>query len=229
MLDHYGKAFRLWRAAAGDHWSDFVEHEFTRGLGDGTLRHEAFLAFLQQDYLYLMEYGKGWALAVTKAATPREMSTCIKSAHAFLADEADLHLRLCEAAGLSRESVIAGQEAIETIAYTRFVLSSGLTGDFLDLMAALAPCEFGYGQIGVALKSGQTSDRYGEWIESYGGPEFQEGCVTIGKLIDDALVARLGPDFETSPRWNELVKKFVTATRLEAAFFSLGLRNGAPA
>ena len=40
------------------------------------------------------------------------------------------------------------EEALGNLAYTRYVLEAGFSGDFLDLMAALAPCVLGYGEIG---------------------------------------------------------------------------------
>jgi len=42
-------------------------------------------------------------------------------------------------------------EAMETMAYTRFVLERGLAGDLLDSQVALAPCLVGYGESGERL------------------------------------------------------------------------------
>ena len=41
-------------------------------------------------------------------------------------------------------------------------------------------------------------------------------------LLDAAVARRLGDAPETLPRWDELARRFATATRLEVAFWGLG-------
>ncbi|MFT5969431.1 MAG: thiaminase/transcriptional activator TenA [Yoonia sp.] len=42
-----------------------------------------------------------------------------------------------------------------------------MQGDFLDLMAALAPCVMGYGEIGVRLAAEKSADTlYAAWIDT---------------------------------------------------------------
>ena len=58
-------------------------------------------------------------------------------------------------------------EAMETIAYTRFVLERGFAGDLLDLDAALAPCLVGYGESGDRLLANPATQSdanpYNDW------------------------------------------------------------------
>ena len=61
--------------------------------------------------------------------------------------EIGLHIEYCRGWGLSEAAMAAEPEALETIAYTRFVLDRGLAGDRLDLEVALAPCIIGYAEI----------------------------------------------------------------------------------
>ncbi len=42
-------------------------------------------------------------------------------------------------------------EDFGTVAYTRYVLDAGMTGELVDLYAALAPCAIGYAVIGDNL------------------------------------------------------------------------------
>jgi len=51
-------------------------------------------------------------------------------------------------------------------------------------------------------------------------------CHTVGKLFDQAARDRIGDDFEKSPRWPRLCQIFATASRLEAEFWSMGLKAG---
>jgi thiaminase/transcriptional activator TenA len=62
---------------------------------------------------------------------------------AILDVEMDLHVRLSGRWGLSVPDLEAAPEHAATIAYTRFVLDCGASGDLLDLHVALAPCVVG--------------------------------------------------------------------------------------
>ncbi len=58
-------------------------------------------------------------------------------------------------------------EAAETMAYTRYVLESGLSGDLLDLHVALALCIIGYAEIGSYFKDQVINNPFGALIEMY--------------------------------------------------------------
>jgi hypothetical protein len=111
------------------------------------------------------------------------------------------------------------------MAYTRYVLDAGHSGDFLDLMAALAPCVLEYGEIGARLLAASHDAAYADWIETYGGEDYQQVCRDVGTLIDDAVLRRLGEQPTKSPRWAGLCKRFATATWLEAGFWQMGLNR----
>ena len=219
----YGTTFPLWRRVAGAAWSDFTRHAFVEGLGDGTLQRDAFLRYLVQDYVFLVHFSRAWALAVTKAETLDEMRACAATVHALLDEEMRLHVETCAAEGIAEEELFAAEEATATLAYTRYVLDAGHAGDFLDLMAALAPCVLGYGEIGARLAADARPTPYAAWIATYGGDAYQRTCREVGALIDSAVARRLGDPAEASPRWPRLCDRFAVATRLEVGFWNMGL------
>lgn len=219
----YGSTFPVWRAAAGDHWHAYTHHAFVEGLRDGTLPRESFLHYLVQDYLYLVHFARAWALAMTKAETLEEMRHCAATTQALIDDELRLHTRICAEAGISESTLQSAEERPATLAYTRYVLDAGHAGGFLDLMAALAPCVMGYGEIGARLLASDPAPDYADWIETYGGGDYQELCSRVGTLIDEAVRLRLGERAEASPSWPRLCQRFTTATRLEVGFWDMGL------
>jgi thiaminase/transcriptional activator TenA len=221
----YGRAFASWRAAAPD-WDAYVRHRFVRGLGDGTLPRAAFLHYLVQDYIFLTHFSRAWALAVVKADTLDEMRACAATVDALVNHEMQLHVRTCAAAGIPEDRLAAAEEAQGNLAYTRYVLDAGFSGDFLDLMAALAPCVLGYGEIGARLAGEGSSAAYRDWIDTYAGDEYQTVCRDVGALIDGALCRRLGHDYRATPRWGRLSHRFATATRLEVGFWDMGFAGG---
>lgn len=221
----YGTAFPLWRDAASEAWAAYTRHDFVRGLGDGTLPRANFLHYLKQDYVFLIHFSRAWALAVAKSETLAEMKTAAATVDGLVNHEMQLHIETCAAAGIPEEALFATTEQPENLAYTRYVLEAGYSGDLLDLLASLAPCVLGYGEIGARLGTTGTSDAYQPWIDTYAGDAYQEICATVGAMVDGALAHRLGQDFTDTPRWNSLCKRFTTATELEVGFWDMGLRG----
>lgn len=221
----YGRAFLLWREGAAGPWRDYTRHSFVEGLKDGTLPKAAFLHYLTQDYVFLVHFSRAWALAAVKAETLDELKAASVTVNALVNHEMQLHVETCAAEGISEEALFSAREEAENLAYTRYVLEAGFSGDFLDLMAALAPCVLGYGEIGARLAAEAGETPYREWIETYAGDEYQQVCRDVGGLIDAALARRIGPDYENSPRWAKLSERFEIATRLEVDFWAMGLRG----
>ena len=77
--------------SAKDIWAGYHEHPFVNGIGDGSLPIEKFRFYMLQDYLYLYDYAKVFALGVVKAKEP----SMIRRFSAFVEDtlggEMDIH------------------------------------------------------------------------------------------------------------------------------------------
>lgn len=209
------------KAAAPTEWASYVDHSFVRQMGQGSLPETAFRTYLVQDYLFLIQFARAWALAAYKSRRP----SGIRAAQAGLAailDETDLHVRLCARWGLSKADIEAAPEHQATVAYTRFVLDCGAAGDLLDLHVALSPCVIGYAEIGRALSPDGVAalgdHPYREWIGEYAGEGYQ-GVAAAARLHLDELAARS----MTEQRFTELVAIFAQASRLEADFWQMGL------
>lgn len=220
----FGSTFAAWRDAAGPTWSAYTHHAFVRQLGDGSLPRAAFLHYLMQDYVFLIHFSRAWALAVTKAETVDEMRLAAGTVNGLINEEIALHIKTCAEAGIDEAALFATEERQENLAYTRYVLDAGHSGDLLDLLATLAPCVMGYGEIGQSLATSKSSDTYGEWIATYASDDYQQVCRDVGALIDGAMTRRLGDDPQSSPRWASLCHRFTVATRLEVGFWDMGLQ-----
>ena len=223
QTENYGTVFCLWRTAAGTGWTDYVAHDFVRQLQDGSLKRANFMHYLIQDYIFLMHFSRAWALAVTKSETIGEMQLCAATVNALICDEIKLHIGICAEAGIDQATLSNASEATANLAYTRYVLDAGHSGDMVDLLATLAPCVMGYGEIGLRLCQSDHAADYADWINTYGGTDYQDVCIAVGQLIDTACHRRLGEDPAASPRWPLLQQRFDMATRLETGFWQMGL------
>lgn len=209
-------------------WQAYIEHDFVQRLADGSLPEACFRHYLAQDYLFLIHFSRAYALAVFKSEELDDMRQAAVTLDALLNTEMSLHIRTCAGWGLSEADLLAVPEAAQNMAYTRFVLEKGLSGDLLDLLAALAPCVVGYGEIGARLmgeRAGALTDNpYRDWIETYGGPEYQEVAQAAVIQLDRVAARRLDALPEQSGRWPSLARTFGAATRLEIGFWDMGLQ-----
>jgi thiaminase/transcriptional activator TenA len=216
---------RLKAEAAAD-WSSYVDHSFVRQLGEGTLPQAAFRTYLVQDYLFLIQFARAYALAIYKSRSLADMRTAQAGVAAILDVEMDLHVRLCGRWGLTPDMLEAAPELQATVAYTRFVLDCGQSGDLLDLHVALSPCVIGYAEIAprlVATSPLPIADHpYREWIAEYAGDAYQA-------VARDARahLSRLAAKAMTEQRFPELCGIVAKAARLEADFWQMGLDHAA--
>ena len=209
------------KTAAQAEWQAYTEHPFTDAMADSSLPEAGFRHYLVQDYLFLIEFARAYALAVYKAPTLADMRDAAAGISAILDVEMDLHVKLCGGWGLSPSDIEAAPAAAETLAYTRYVLDTGMRGDLLALKVALSPCIIGYAEIAkrLAARPGAMADTnpYRVWIAEYAGDAYQE--VAAGATASlDALATR----YLTPARQQELTTIFREATRLEADFWEMG-------
>ena len=204
------------RAGAIGEWNSYVDHPFVRGMGDGTLSEESFRHYLIQDYLFLVQFCRAYALAVYKGGDLEEMRQGTATLDALLNIEMGLHVKYC-----------AGWDVTEAqmLAYSRYVLDQGMAGDLLDLLVARAPCVVGYGEIGLRLvhdpATKRENNRYMHWIEMYSGSEYLDVVRATVAQLDRVAEKRAGVSLPPT-RAESLQANFMMATRLEADFWQMG-------
>ena len=221
----YGEVFYNLRESNLSNWLLYTKHEFVQKLANDSLHVNFFLNYLKQDYLFLIQFSKAWSLAILKSDNLEEMKIAASTVNELINFEMELHISLCEKYGISKFDLENTEEENENIAYTRYVLELGYSGDFLDLLSALAPCVLGYGEIGINLKdSNPKISMYRKWIETYSSSEYQNVCFNVGKLIDKSFQLRLGENYTNTYKWKKTNQIFKKATSLEVDFWNMALK-----
>jgi thiaminase/transcriptional activator TenA len=205
-------------------WQAYIEHGFVQQLGNATLAPEAFQHYLKQDYLFLIQFARAFALAAYKSPTLSDLRQAKEGLQAIVDVELDLHVSYCKEWGISEQELADLPEARATLAYTRYVLDTGNRGDLLDLHVALSPCMVGYGEIANWLNSRAETIRgennpYDAWIAMYESDEFQEAMRAEISWLNERLAD------VSSARFKELTRIFSDATRLEIDFWEMGLKQ----
>lgn len=216
--------FTQLQQACQNEWDAYIQHDFVQQLGNGTLAADAFRHYLKQDYLFLIQFARAFALAAYKSPTLEDLRQAKAGLEAIVDLELGLHIQYCREWGISEQELQALPEARATMAYTRYVLDTGNRGDLLDLHVALAPCLVGYGQIAQWLNSRSETLRgeqnpYDAWIAMYESEEFQNATAAEIDWLNRELA-------DVSPRrFEQLVRIFSDATRLEIDFWDMGLNQ----
>ena len=217
--------FERLKGAAAAEWRAYAEHPFTTAMANASLPQAAFRHYLVQDYLFLIEFARAYALAVYKAPQLADMRDAAAGLSAILDVEMNLHVKLCAGWGLSPADLERAMPAAATLAYTRYVLDTGMRGDLLALKVALAPCVIGYAEIATRLAAvagaSAAANPYRVWIDEYAGAAYQGVAANARTGLD-----RLAERYLTPAREAELVAIFKEATRLEADFWEMGWRAG---
>ncbi|MGA7809596.1 thiaminase II [Bradyrhizobium sp.] len=215
--------FQRLKTAASAEWRAYTEHPFTNALADGSLAEAAFRHYLVQDYLFLIEFARAYALAVYKSPELADMRDAAAGLSAILDVEMNLHVKLCSGWGLSPADLEQASPAVEMLAYTRYVLDAGMRGDLMALKVALAPCVIGYAEIATRLAAQPDAEAatnpYRVWIAEYAGGPYQEVAAKARAQLDN-----LADRYATPARAAELIAIFREATRLEADFWQMGWR-----
>jgi thiaminase/transcriptional activator TenA len=217
--------FERLKTEASVEWRAYTEHPFIAGLAGGTLPQTAFRHYLVQDYLFLIEFARAYALAVYKSPQLIDMREAASGLSAILDVEMRLHVKLCADWGLSPHDLEQAPPASEMLAYTRYVLDAGMRGDLLTLGVALAPCVVGYAEIAARLAARPAAcvvtNPYRVWIDEYAGAQYQEVATKAREHLDRLANLSVPPARET-----ELITIFKDAIRLETDVWEMSWRVG---
>ena len=200
-------------------WKRYTHHPFVEGLREGTLPEDCFRHYLIQDYLFLIHFARAYALAVYKAKNLAEMHAAKEILVNILDNEMALHVSFSKKWGVEQKEMERAKESTLNMAYTRYVLECGLSGDLLHLLCALAPCVMGYAEIGkrLSLEKNLAKNPYRAWIKEYASPAYQESARKAKRQMN-----LLGQDMRAKD-FAIMSRIFGDATRLEVGFWQMGL------
>jgi thiaminase/transcriptional activator TenA len=201
-------------------WDALHRHPFVREMAAGTLPPASFRFYVEQNLMYLVEYARTMAIAASKAEDLQTMKL-------FADDVANiLDSEIPENRELLRRVLELGAEdrggsrgmAPANVAYTSFLVSTAARGSPLEVMAAIVPCTWSYGDIGSALLAeGLVHDHpvYAEWIRFFGEPGYE---AVVARMRGDLERLAADADAATVERLSDL---FRTSVRLERGFWDM--------
>ena len=196
-------------------WQAQKNHPFVVELADGSLDSDAFAHWIKQDYRFLQDYARLWALAGTKAREEARMTALLDVAHTILGTEMELHRSFAADYGISQDELEATEKAPTCVAYTNFLLRTAYEGSLAEIAAALYPCMQGY--LDIADHMAELADEpheYTPFIDTYTSDEFREDVAWGREFVDDC--------WERYPGEREAMEEaFLTSAKLEYRFWEM--------
>lgn len=206
--------------AAEPVWEQYYSHPFVRGIGDGTLDRNKFRYYIMQDYKYLIDYARVFAIGIAKAMDLETMGIYGRDEQSIFAVEQDIHLGYMGRFGITQEELDAMPMALNNLSYTSYMIRIAYDGGAAEVAAAILSCAISYEAIAKRLlEENPDADKdefYGDWVRMYAGKEYCDGNVERIRLIE-----RLTRDY-TEEQLRHLEEIFVACSRYELQFWDMG-------
>ena len=212
-------------AATEEIWENCHRHPFVQGIADGSLDHDKFCFYMLQDYVYLFDYARVFAIGVAKAKDPEVMRIFANYVQQIMSGEMDIHRGYMKRLGISPEDAERTVPSLDNLSYTSYMIRIAYDDGAAEVAAAILSCALSYEAIaerivaehpGTPTRPGAADHPfYGEWVQGYASPGYH---AANRELID--LTERLAEGL-SEPQLQHLVDVFVNCSRYELLFWDM--------
>lgn len=200
-------------------WDAYNDHPFVMGIGDGSLDQEKFRYYMIQDYLYLIDYTKVFAVGAAKAKDLATMGLFAGYSHGIMNGEMDIHKTYMKRLGISLGEAEKTPMALDNRSYTSYMLRVAYEEGQAEVAAAILSCALSYEVIAKRIveknPEALTHPFYGEWVSGYASESYHQENVV---LVD--LMNRLAEDYSDG-QIAHLAEIFTACSRYEMAFWDM--------
>ena len=203
---------RIWRA--------IENHAFLRELHAGTLPMNRFTYFILQDYVYLLDFAQVLCQGGAKSPDLETLELFARHAVGAVEVERSFHASFGKTLGLSRKQLDGVPKGPITQAYIGHLQSVARGESLAELVAAVLPCYWIYGEVGRRLYKGRPRKPkiYREWIETYAGEAFWQPVREQIRLMDKLGAAA------SSREKKVMAAHFTLSSRYEFMFWEQAYR-----
>ncbi len=205
-------------AAASEIWKKYNEHPFVLGIQNGTLDKDKFRYYIIQDYLYLEDYAKTFAVGVAKAKSLK-MANLFAKYISVMNGELDVHSGYLAKLGVSQKEIETTPRSLDNLSYTSYMLRVAYEEGEAEILAAILSCAYSYEIIAKKIvknnPASMEDEFYGDWIKGYISDSYAEE----NKVLLEEL-NRLTTTY-TEKQIQHLTDIFVACSRYELAFWEM--------
>ena len=200
-------------------WADYNKHPFVCGIQDGTLDKEKFKYYIIQDFLYLIEYTKVFAIGIAKAKSVEVMQLFSSYVHLLADSEMDIHKGYMGIFEVTQEEIDNTPVALDNLSYTSYMLRVAYEEGEAEILTAILACACSYEVIARNIVNNNPNSInhpfYGNWIKGYSADAYHDENIILCDTLD-----RLTEHY-TKKQLEHLEDIFVACSRYEMAFWDL--------
>lgn len=157
-----------------------VKLDFLKDLMSGELSPERFRFYIEQDSLYLEEYGKVLAGLAFKLQNPSHREAFLNFATDTMSVESALHKQFI----INNNNI---EQSPACLLYTNYLHTQFSSQPVEVAAAAILPCFVVYKKVGDYILENQTKEQnpYQAWIDTYSSEEFDQAVEMATKICDE--------------------------------------------
>lgn len=204
-------------------WSEYIRHPFLQELGEGRLAEDKFRFFLVQDYLFLLQYTKVFALGMVKAEGFGDVAMFSEWIQSILHSEMEIHKWYQEKMNITPSQLKQVKPAFENQAYASYILWVAQNGGVEEAVTAALARSWSYSWLAEKLNllpGASKHPLFGRWIQGYNSLEYKEN----NRLLTETM-NRMAWGCSHN-RLDHLRHIFVECGRWELKFWDMSLSGG---
>lgn len=197
-------------------WAAAVSHPMVAEIGAGSLPHERFRYYFEQNVLYLEDYARAIALIIGRAPDLAAVTVLTRFLGQIVDTELPANYAFLARLGAPGRPDPAAVMAPVTYAYTRHLLDTAGRHDLPAGLAAVLPCQWSYGELATRLATSLPADPvYADWIGIFAEDGYDELVQASTSLLDQHA------DVADETLMTSLAEVFDRSTRYELAFWDM--------
>jgi thiaminase/transcriptional activator TenA len=191
-------------------WAAATSHPMVRQIGAGTLPHETFRRYFEQNILYLEDYARAIGLIIGKAPDYHAADVLSRFLRQIVGIEIPANVAFLRRVGGSPAALSPMATMLPvTYSYTRHLLVTSAQGSCAEGLTAVLPCQWSYGELATPLMDAPPADPvYADWVSMFSSASYSALVAETTGLLDrladmrdEATAARLSWIFDTSTRY----------------------------
>ncbi len=205
-------------------WNKYLSHPFILEMENGSLPIEKFKYYMIQDYFYLKEYAKVFAIGISKAKSGEDIENLSKSLSGIAWETDHVHTKYMQRIGITEEELQNTKPSLSNLGYTSYMIAKAFEDDVLNAYLAVLSCSWSYGFIGQEINKRSPhlaeDNIYGEWIKVYSCDEYDEINSELMDIIDKKCQNL------SENRLQELAEIFRICSEFELRFWDMAYTIG---
>lgn len=193
-------------------YSEILVLPFIHELINGRLEKEKFTFYIQQDAIYLAEFGRVLSAIAAKLDGYEHVASFLHFAKDTMQVEHDLHQSIFQTYSVSN----LPEASPACLLYTSYLHQQVANAPVERAAAAVLPCFWIYREVGNHIVKNQTKELnpYQQWIDTYGGDVYA-AAVDRAIAICDELAASC-----TEQQRQSMTDAFVLCSKMEWMFWN---------